>query len=162
MIQPEHIAPCGMNCALCLAYQRPKNKCLGCRDETPKSAKSCESCIIKNCETIRNSPSHFCYECPDIPCNRLKKLDIRYRKKYAMSMIDNLNEIKKDGIDSFLASQTTKYTCPTCNGLICIHRGRCLICNPWKKGMRSYLTIITGPLRFFPSIIALTRTIGIT
>ena len=130
MIQPDLIAPCGMNCALCHAYQRPKNKCLGCRDEAPKSAKSCETCIIKNCETIRNSPSHFCYDCPDMPCKRLRQLDIRYRTKYAMSMTDNLNEIKEKGMDSFLASQTAKYTCPTCGGLICVHKGRCLTCQP--------------------------------
>ena len=129
MIQPDLIAPCGMNCALCLAFQRPKNKCYGCRDETPKSAKSCELCIIRNCETIRNSPSHFCYYCPDMPCKRLKQLDTRYRTKYAMSMIENLNEIKEKGIYSFIASQTAKYTCFTYSGLICVHKGRCLTCD---------------------------------
>jgi len=128
MIQPELIAPCGMNCALCLAFQRPTNKCLGCRDETPKIAKTRQSCIIKTCETIQNTPSHFCYDCPNMPCNRLKKLDNGYRKKYGMSMIANLTEIKEKGMDSFIANQTAKYTCPTCGGLICVHRGRCLTC----------------------------------
>ncbi|WP_319580763.1 hypothetical protein [uncultured Methanospirillum sp.] len=65
-----------------------------------------------------------------MPCKKLKHLDTRYRTRYAMSMIDNLNEIKEKGIDSFLASQTAKYTCPTCNGLICVHKARCLTCEP--------------------------------
>jgi len=26
------IAPCGMNCRLCLAYKRKRNGCSGCRD----------------------------------------------------------------------------------------------------------------------------------
>lgn len=25
------IAPCGMNCSICMAYLREKNKCPGCR-----------------------------------------------------------------------------------------------------------------------------------
>lgn len=31
-MKPEEtlIAPCGMNCALCIGYQRPKNRCPGC------------------------------------------------------------------------------------------------------------------------------------
>ncbi len=30
VLELSHIAPCGMNCALCLAYQGAKNKILGC------------------------------------------------------------------------------------------------------------------------------------
>ncbi len=30
-VQP--IAPCGMNCATCLAYLRDKNTCCGCRGD---------------------------------------------------------------------------------------------------------------------------------
>ncbi len=48
-------------------------------------------------------------------------------------MTDNLNEIKEKGMDSFLASQTAKYTCPTCGGLICVHKARCLTCEPKNR-----------------------------
>jgi len=44
--------------------------------------------------------------------------------KVTISMLDNLNEIKEKGMDSFLASQTAKYTCPPCGGFICVHKGR--------------------------------------
>jgi len=60
----------------------------------------------------------------------LKQLDIRYRTKYGMSMIANLIEIKDQGMDAFLVHQAEKYTCGTCGGLLCVHRSRCLSCDP--------------------------------
>ena len=79
---------------------------------------------------IKKNSSHFCFECEKMPCPRLKRLDARYRNKYGMSMIANLAEIRDQGMDAFLAHQGEKYTCPKCNGLICVHRSRCLVCDP--------------------------------
>ena len=31
IIKTRLIAPCGMNCAVCLGYLREKNKCPGCQ-----------------------------------------------------------------------------------------------------------------------------------
>ena len=129
ILEPRLIAPCGMNCALCLAFQRPKRKCPGCWGEDTNKSTSCQSCIIRNCTTIQNNSSHFCYECEKMPCKRLKHLDTRYRTRYGMSMIANLTEIKDQGMDAFLVHQAEKYTCPTCQGLLCVHRSRCLTCN---------------------------------
>jgi hypothetical protein len=124
------IAPCGMNCALCLAFQRSSRRCPGCWGDDTSKPKSCRSCIIRTCETIRTNSSHFCYECENMPCKRLKQLDARYRTRYGMSMIANLTEIKERGMTAFLAHQVEKYTCPTCQGLFCVHRARCLRCEP--------------------------------
>ena len=130
MLKPGLIAPCGMNCALCLAFQRPKQKCPGCWGDDMNKSKSCQSCIIRNCTTIQNNSSHFCYECEKMPCRRLKQLDTRYRSKYGMSMIANLTGIRDQGMDAFLGQQVDKYACKTCRGLLCVHRSRCLTCNP--------------------------------
>jgi hypothetical protein len=65
-----------------------------------------------------------------MPCKRLKQLDTRYRTKYGMSMIANLTEIKDQGMNAFLVHQAERYTCPTCKGLLCVHRSRCLMCDP--------------------------------
>ena len=129
-LQPENIAPCGMNCALCMAFQRANKRCPGCRQEDPNMPQYCKTCIIRSCPTIRDNTSHLCYECDIMPCKRLKQLDARYRKKYEMSMISNLLNIKEDGIDSFLVNQAKKYTCSKCGDLMCVHRSRCLTCDP--------------------------------
>jgi len=72
----------------------------------------------------------YCFNCKDYPCYRLKQLDKRYRTKYNMSMIENLNYINKNGIRKFIIKE--KWKCPTCNSYICVHRGFCLNCKKEK------------------------------
>jgi hypothetical protein len=36
----------------------------------------------------------YCYECDEFPCARVKRLDKRYRTKYEMGMIENLEYIR--------------------------------------------------------------------
>ncbi len=127
------IAPCGMNCALCIAYLGKKydinrqgfkrTYCEGC---LPRG----ENCLHMgdSCELLRNGKVRFCYECDDYPCKRLKALDKRYSMKYHMSMIENLNDIKEHGAQSFLEKQAEKWSCPECGRAICCHNGLCLVC----------------------------------
>lgn len=112
------IANCGMNCSICVAYLRDKNKCPGCRNQ--KNSNYCKKCIIKNCKIIKKNKWKFCRpKCEKFPCQRLKGLDKRYKNKYNMSMIDNLNQIENKGIRFFLAQQKKKYQ--KGNKIICVH-----------------------------------------
>lgn len=128
----ELIAPCGMNCRICVSYfgytlngKKRKTPCTGCR---PKD-KQCT--LKKKCDRLTNKTAKYCFECEDFPCENLEKLDERYREKYGMSMIENLKFIKGEGIDSFLIQQEEKYKCPECGGLLCVHNGVCYSCkNP--------------------------------
>jgi hypothetical protein len=45
-----------------------------------------------------------------------------------MSMIENLEHIKADGIRRFLKQEEARWTCPSCGGTICVHRGYCYSC----------------------------------
>lgn len=123
-----HIAPCGMNCALCLAYIRNKNRCEGCRSGDENKPVYCIKCIIKNCGARPENGDDFCYVCEKYPCARLKALDKRYRTKYSMSMLENLSQIRDGGIETFLAAQRKKWSCKSCGETICVHRGVCLKC----------------------------------
>jgi hypothetical protein len=129
-IKEEMIAPCGMNCRLCLGNQRKKNHCKGCRNEIDirYKTKGSVSCIIKNCSVIQSNESGFCFECDKYPCRRLKQLDKRYQTKYHMSMLENLEQINQDGIDSFLRNEENKWTCKECGNIVCVHRAFCLVC----------------------------------
>jgi len=131
-METQLIAPCGMNCGICLAYLRDKNICHGCWAEDENKRNSCTKCSIKNCELLQKTDSKFCYECSKFPCARLKQLDKRYRLKYKMSMIENLLYIKKFGLANFEKKEATRWKCDTCGGIICVHRGICLECNPKK------------------------------
>ena len=124
------IAPCGMNCALCLGFLREKNRCDGCRAEQNKP-EYCKKCIITNCG--ERGEVDLCYSCDKYPCKRLKALDKRYRDKYHMSMLENLSTIRDEGMDAFLESQRQRWTCTNCGGTVCVHRARCLACGVDKQ-----------------------------
>lgn len=131
-IPADLIAPCGMNCRLCWGYIREKNTCPGCRridvQESPKS-KYRTRCIIRNCEQLAKGNTRYCSEsCNSYPCTRLRNLDKRYRTRYGMSMIENLNMIQDVGIRKFIQNEKLKWTCPECGDLICVHRPTCLSC----------------------------------
>lgn len=124
------IAACGMNCGLCIGYLREKKPCGGCfkKDDLNKPD-VCRSCAIVNCELLAKTESGFCYDCNKFPCSGLKRLDNRYRTKYNMSMIENLNFIKNYGMEKFLEKEQNKWTCKVCNSGISVHRDYCLNCN---------------------------------
>ncbi len=124
----SHIAPCGMNCALCMAYVRDRKPCPGCHGEDAQKPYHCVNCSIRHCEELNGKDDTLCFACGKFPCRRLKQLDKRYREKYHMSMVDNLLQIKEEGMDAFLAGQTAKWSCASCGGFICVHRGHCVRC----------------------------------
>jgi hypothetical protein len=126
------IALCGMNCGICMAYLRDKNRCPGCRQFNAKEPVSIARCKIKNCEVIQKGKIKFCFGCDNFPCKNLKHLDKRYRTKYHMSMIDNLETIKNFGIRKFLKNENVRWTCSRCGGTICVHRGYCCECGRKK------------------------------
>jgi hypothetical protein len=119
------IAPCGMNCGICMACLRARDQCLGCRAADINKATTVIRCKIKNCKTIQEGKVNHCSECDSSPCKNLRHLDRRCRTKYDMSMIENLVFIRDNGIDKFIRQQTKKYECPTCGSAVCVHNGRC-------------------------------------
>src|SRR3990172_2386119 len=118
------IAPCGMNCALCSSYLAMKNElkkkgfgksyCAGCRPR----GKNC-AFMKKSCQLLGNGLVKYCFECREYPCSRLKTLDKRYRTKYHMSMIENLESIQENSLEKFLDDQELQWRCTECGGVIC-------------------------------------------
>ncbi len=125
------IAPCGMNCRLCIGYVRVKNKCDGCLTPNTKCSRVC---VLRFC-TERNGK--YCdHSCLSFPCQRLKNLDKRYRTKYGMSMIENLKQIEKSGIRQFVRNENMRWACTICGELICVHRPSCLKCGTNKNAQQ--------------------------
>jgi hypothetical protein len=116
VLSKKMIASCGMNCGVCMAHLREKEPCPGCFNPLPRY-KSCWNCKMRNCKKRK---SFFCFDCAEFPCERLKHLDKRYRTKYDMSEIANLEFTKKHGIKKFLEQQEKKYVSK--KGVFCVHR----------------------------------------
>ena len=134
---PVLIAPCGMNCGICkayLAYSRgvPKQRgkvthCTGCLPHN-------KNCFIKRgCKKLAKNVFRFCFECGAMPCKNLDRADRRYRKRYDMSMVENLRELKERGIEEFLRIQREKYKCPECGDVVSVHDGKCYACGHVKR-----------------------------
>lgn len=130
------IAPCGINCALCGAFRREKNRCPGCLDPKGNSnLKHLSTCSIKFCENMNKTGHKLCSNCDKFPCARIKQLDKRYRTKYHLSVIENLENIKKLGLREFVKQQEKEWTCPKCKkDLICCHSGKCFGCGYMRNG----------------------------
>lgn len=109
------IAPCGMNCGLCLHYLRANNKCPGCFSGRKVNNK-CIKCAIKLC---KERQGEYCFNCDKFPCDRLKRMDKRYQEKYEMSEIANLEIIKEKGLESFLRQEEKKWV--NSDGTYCVH-----------------------------------------
>jgi hypothetical protein len=129
----ELIAPCGMNCGICSGYLAArydvKSKgikmpyCTGCRPRNKQCA-----FLKKRCSLLLEGKVQYCYECDDFPCPDLIKLDTRYRTTFRMSMVENLEYIRDNGITQFLEREDEKWRCPECGAVICCHNGICFNC----------------------------------
>jgi hypothetical protein len=133
-LNAELIAPCGMNCGLCSSYLALTNDlkskgvkmsyCTGCRARNKQCA-----FLKKSCSRLLKGEVKFCFECPEFPCEQLKKLDEKYKTRYRMSMINNSRFIKEHGMQKFLSEQEKTWKCPTCNGIVSCHNGLCFNCD---------------------------------
>lgn len=122
------IAPCGINCRVCYAFQRSKNKCSGCRAEDKDKPVSRVICKIKTCPKFIEKGIDYCGQCDEFPCKNLKNLDKRYQGKYFMSMISNQKMIADEGIEKFLESEDNKWKCSSCENFLCAHKKECTNC----------------------------------
>src|SRR4030042_610894 len=126
----ELIAPCGMNCGICGGYLAHKYDvkskgirrpyCTGCRPSNRQCA-----FLKKRCNLLLKGKVQYCYECSNYPCEKLNHIDKRYRRHFRMSMIENLDFIKKNGIKRLLEKETELWKCPECGATICCHNGIC-------------------------------------
>jgi hypothetical protein len=131
--EKELIAPCGMNCSICSGYLAFKHDvkskgvrmpyCAGCRPRDKKCA-----FLKKKCDFLLNNEVVYCYQCKEFSCDNLLRIDKRYRSFFKMSMIENLEFIKKSGITNFLKKENEKWKCKNCGELICCHNGICFNC----------------------------------
>ena len=132
---PELIAPCGMNCGICVAFfgytmegKERKHRCSTCR-----SRKSRCAFIKQHCHKLAAGQIEYCFECTDFPCANLRTLDNRYRKRYGMSMVENLVQIQTLGVRRFLENEQERWKCPSCGGIVCVHNRTCYACGQTEK-----------------------------
>ncbi len=125
------VAPCGMNCGLCIGFQRTKDRCPGCDRFEERAGCTTTRCVVRRC---RERAGRFCTGCPRFPCARLRRLDLRYRTRYGMSPLENLAAIQAGGIRAFVAAERERWACERCGSLLTVHRAACPSCGTaWRE-----------------------------
>ena len=129
----QSIAPCGMDCGVCSAYLAyshhvPKKRgaiahCTGCRVRGKRCAY-----LKGHCPPLASGAVSYCFECADYPCARLRHLDSRYRDRYGMSLVDNLDLVRKAGVQALIERQQARFACARCGELRSVHNLKCYGC----------------------------------
>lgn len=126
------VARCGLWCGACRAYLLKKKDIL----EERGYKRGCNGCWIqdKNCAFLRKKCEKlgknidFCFECEELPCAALKKLNDTYITRYNVNLVENLKRMKQIGIDEWIKEQVNLYLCPECGGELCLHDKECFDC----------------------------------
>ncbi len=105
VIDPNLLAPCGMNCLVCYVHLREKKPCRGCRAMDGSQPGHCRVCKIKTCAAEREVA--FCSDCPDFPCVVIRRLDRSYRQRYAVSLVEDARRRQVLGVEACLLEEKT-------------------------------------------------------
>ncbi len=137
-LKEELVAPCGMNCAICSNYlaclnNLNKSQCTGCRTTNKKCTYLFEKCTGINHSLKGNANANFCFECDQYPCKEIKRMDRRYRENCGISIKENLEYIKREGVSVFATMQYKEHKCPGCDGLVSVHNKKCFKCEEIVK-----------------------------
>ena len=131
MFTEEMIAPCGLDCSLCMFAHAKEKPCRGCNADDDSKPVFCASwCKIIPCEKRVKNGYKFCDECPDYPCEDMMGRETRYTTAYPLkeSPMQNLRDIRAKGMEAFLEQERKKWSCEKCGGPICVHNALCRDC----------------------------------
>lgn len=130
MFSAEMIAPCGLDCSICSGALKKETPCPGCLGPDENKAAYCRTCGIIRCEKRKQNGYRFCDECPDFPCADVMEKENRYTSKYPLyeSPLQNIREIRRIGMEAFLAAEREQWTCRDCGSPISVHSGICSGC----------------------------------
>ncbi|MFX0011243.1 MAG: DUF3795 domain-containing protein [Candidatus Hermodarchaeota archaeon] len=100
------IACCGIDCGLCPTYYTEgPSKCPGCGGHDFSNQHP--SCSILTC-CVKNNSFEICADCSRFPCEKLKPWDKADSFVTHKICLQNLDDIKQNGIRQFLEQQTSR------------------------------------------------------
>jgi hypothetical protein len=131
---------CGLYCGACDVSQANRSgtvaalardwgmepdqlRCQGCKSAV--NAVYCIDCDIKACASSRTV--EYCFQCADYPCVRL--LTFRDDDSAHHSVVsNNLDRLREQGLDRWLAEQRLRWTCPSCGAETTWYETACRAC----------------------------------
>ena len=116
-LQPSLVAACGIYCGACPAQiaslkagaKQSDIKCLGCWNQKHAPAYA-PKCAVRKCAKLKKLQS--CGQCKEYPCKLIPPL-FNDKPKYGLRE-KNLNAVRDQGLDIWLAEQKKRWTCEKC------------------------------------------------
>lgn len=136
LFSAEMIAPCGLDCSLCMMAQAREKPCPGCHGPDENKFFYCSQlCGIMKCRKRKEQNYTFCDECPDYPCEDVMEKENRYTGEYPLreSPLENLKLIREKGMEAFLQMEKARWSCAGCGGAVSVHTGVCSHCGETKE-----------------------------
>jgi len=100
------IACCGIDCGLCPTYHtKGLSRCPGCGGVDFSSKHP--SCSILTC-TVKKNGFETCADCEQYPCEKIKPWDNGDSFVTHKVCLQNLNEIKQNGLEKFIEQQNIR------------------------------------------------------
>lgn len=127
----EMIAPCGLDCSVCIARLEYNPPCPGCWSDGEGKPEHCARlCEIAFCEHRKDLEDGYCDKCEHYPCTHILRMEEKYQNEYPLkeSLMGNLSEMRRLGMDEFLRNENAKWRCSHCGGVLCVHTGKCIDC----------------------------------
>lgn len=126
----KELAPCGVFCAACPSFDKT---CLGCSSEIKEqNRKSKWNCTIRHC-CYEEKKIDYCGYCDTFVCDKINTKLINSHIgqpefKYRHEIPENMERIKKLGVEQYIETKSQEYLCPICNGTIHFYSYTCNRC----------------------------------
>jgi len=104
-------------------YDADDLTCRGCRTEV--TACFCADCEMRACARERGVA--FCVECGDYPCQHLQTFQADKHAHHSV-VLKNLETIREDGAEAWLAAQAERWSCPKCGRRFTWYEEKCKNC----------------------------------
>ncbi|HOD15169.1 MAG TPA: DUF3795 domain-containing protein [Spirochaetota bacterium] len=118
-------------------------QCHGCKSD--QLFINCSSCKIRECAI--NKKVEHCFECAEYPCkyiNNFQKGDVVL--SHLKNNRANLEFIKKNGVQAWLADQEKKWQCPDCSTSFSWYTPKCENCGKDLKGKSKSFSLFKSSL----------------
>ena len=134
-IIPAELAPCGIFCGACPAFDKT---CNGCASSDKKQKRISKwNCKIRVCcyDKYKND---FCCQCSEFPCKIIKNKLLNHHPEdekfsYRHEIYDNFILLKELGLIKFVDHKYNTIKCPECDGIIYFYYNKCSKCGIQTK-----------------------------
>ena len=86
----------------------------------------CRNCQIRRCEKLQSGKLR-CSDCDELPCTQLTNFrddDMNHHSE----ITDNLEQLKKTGIEAWAEYEERRWTCPECKTILSWYDSKCRRC----------------------------------